>query len=85
MPVAMVTAIACLPIFLTGELIGRWQGALFFSYYLAYLAYLIIDAVEAPFRDQYLAALIYFVLPLTAVTLAVVLWRVRRGQALPDA
>jgi cation:H+ antiporter len=78
LPVMMVAAIACLPIFLTGRLIGRWQGGLFFGFYLAYLAYLLIDAINAPFRDQYLAALQYFVLPLTAITLGVVLWRLRR-------
>jgi cation:H+ antiporter len=80
LPVVMVSAVACLPIFLTGELIGRPQGALFFGFYLAYLGYLIIDALNAPFRDQYLAALLYFVLPLTAVTLAAVVWRLRRGR-----
>ena len=40
MPVALVAALACLPIFITGARIARGEGALFLGGYLAYLGYL---------------------------------------------
>jgi cation:H+ antiporter len=38
LPVMAAVAVACLPIFLSGNLIARWEGALFFAYYIAYTA-----------------------------------------------
>jgi cation:H+ antiporter len=43
-PVMVLVAIACLPIFITGMTISRWEGFLFFSGYLLYTAYLIWNA-----------------------------------------
>ena len=81
-PVMIAVAVACLPIFFTGHVISRWEGGLFFGYYLAYTAYLVATAtgsnLSAPLRD----VMILFVIPLTAVTLAVTVWRsMRRRQA----
>ena len=71
--VMLAVAVACLPIFFTGHAIARWEGGLFLGYYAAYTLYLVLDATGhdylAPFRD----AMLYFAVPLTAVTLAV-LW-----------
>jgi Ca2+/Na+ antiporter len=33
-------AATSLPIFITGQQIDRWEGALFFGYYIAYALYL---------------------------------------------
>lgn len=44
LPVMVAVAMVCLPIFFTRSLIDRWEGALFFAYYLAYSAYLILAA-----------------------------------------
>ncbi|MGH7177909.1 MAG: calcium/sodium antiporter, partial [Tepidisphaeraceae bacterium] len=41
MPVMLVAAIACIPIFLTGRRVSRLEGALFVGAYAAYAAYLI--------------------------------------------
>lgn len=43
-PVMVLVAIACLPIFLTGMTISRWEGLLFFSGYLLYIGYEIWNA-----------------------------------------
>ena len=32
LPVLIAVAVACLPIFFTGNVIARWKGALFFGY-----------------------------------------------------
>jgi cation:H+ antiporter len=73
-------ALAALPIFFTGYAINRWEGAVFLGYYLAYIAYLILDATAHDAQDEFAAALGYFVLPLTALTLAVVSYRALRGK-----
>ncbi len=39
LPVMVAAAVACLPIFITGREIARWEGALFLAYYLAYTLY----------------------------------------------
>ena len=40
-PFMVAVAIACLPVFITGNTIARWEGAVFVLYYVAYTAYLI--------------------------------------------
>ena len=52
-PVAIVVALACLPIFYSGKQIDRLEGLLFLFYYLAYNAYLILEALENPFLPTY--------------------------------
>jgi cation:H+ antiporter len=77
-PVAIAVAVACLPIFFTGRLIGRWEGALFLGYYAAYTAYLILDATGHDALGAYSTVMLVFVLPLTAVTLiGLAAWAVR--------
>lgn len=71
LPVMIAAAVACLPIFYTGHRIERWEGALFFGFYGAYVAYLILAATAHAGLSTFSAAMGAFVLPLTAVTLAV--------------
>lgn len=76
-PVMVAVALACLPIFATGHHIARWEGALFLGYYLAYVSYLVLAATQHVALPAYSAAMLGFVLPLTAVTLVVLLVRLR--------
>jgi cation:H+ antiporter len=81
-PVMTAVAVACLPLFFTGMLIRRWEGALFLAYALAYTAYLVLDATQHELRDELAAAMVFFVIPLTVVTIAVVLLaEVRRRRS----
>ncbi|WP_147652922.1 calcium/sodium antiporter [Vulcaniibacterium gelatinicum] len=77
LPVMIAAALACLPIFTTGHRIARWEGALFFSYYAVYVTYLILAATQHTALPAYSATMLGFVLPLTAVTLIVLLVRHR--------
>ena len=78
LPVMLAVAVACLPIFFTGRLIGRWEGALFLAYYAAYLLYLLLDAAQHDALGPFSTAMILFVFPLTALTLlAIVFWEWR--------
>jgi cation:H+ antiporter len=71
--VMLAVALACLPVFISGREIARWEGALFVGYYAAYVAYLILAAQQHSALPQFSSAMLGFVLPLTVVTLIVVL------------
>ncbi|MEZ4729354.1 MAG: calcium/sodium antiporter [Caldilineaceae bacterium] len=76
-------AFACLPIFFSGYSIARWEGALFFGGYIAYTAYLILDATQHDALPMFSNTMLYFVLPLITITLAVVGIRALRTQGQP--
>ena len=71
-PIMIAVSFACLPIFFTGNRISRWEGALLFGYYLAYTFYLFLAARHHDALPVFSAAMLYFVIPLTILTLIVV-------------
>jgi cation:H+ antiporter len=82
-PVMIAVAVACLPIFFVGYTIQRWEGAVFLGYYVAYTAYLILAATDHDALPVFSQAMMMFVVPLTVITLGVVLWReIRRRKGL---
>ena len=79
-PVMIAVAIACLPVFFTGGVIDRVEGALFLAYYTAYTLFLVLAAAQHDALPLMSDAMLYFVLPLTAFTLVMVAlreWRER--------
>jgi cation:H+ antiporter len=74
-PFMVAVAVACLPIFLTGNTIARWEGGVFVAYYVAYTIYLILTAAEHALLPQFEQFMLWFVLPLTLLTIAVSLYR----------
>lgn len=83
-PVMIGVALACLPIFFTGYIITRWNGAVFLFYYVAYTAYLILAAMQHDALDTFGAAMLFFVIPLTAITLLVFAIRYHRNRQAVD-
>jgi cation:H+ antiporter len=73
--VMLAVALACLPIFITGREISRWEGAIFLFYYAAYAAYLVLAAQHHEVLGQFSAAMLGFVIPLTVITLVVMFIR----------
>lgn len=73
--VMLAVALACLPVFFTGREIARWEGAVFVGYYVAYVTYLIMAAQQHDALPMFSQAMLSFALPLTVVTLVVVLLR----------
>jgi len=67
--VMLAVALACLPVFLTGREIARWEGGIFLGYYVAYVAYLILAAKDHAALPAFSQAMLGFVIPLTVVTL----------------
>ena len=78
-PVMLAVAIASLPIFYTGNRISRWEGLLFISYYVAYTAYLGLDAVGHDQLGLFSNVMLLFVIPLTVVTLLTIVLRRPNG------
>jgi cation:H+ antiporter len=70
--VLMAVSFACLPVFVMGRQITRWEGGLFLLYYAAYVIYLIMTARQDAAAQAFSTAMLGFVVPLTIVTLAVV-------------
>jgi cation:H+ antiporter len=67
--------------------IARWEGAVFFGYYIAYTVFLLLDAANHPTATQYRDFMLIFVVPLTVLTIVVSIWRElrrRRTQVAPD-
>lgn len=75
--VMLAATFACLPVFLTGREIARWEGGMFLGYYVAYTAYLILASQQHALLPRFSQAMLTFVIPLTVVTLLVMLWRAR--------
>jgi cation:H+ antiporter len=80
LPVAIAASIACMPIFFFGHKITRWEGALFFGYYLAYTSYLVLDARQHDALPVFSMVMLWFVIPLTIVTMVIVYYRTRRRR-----
>ena len=71
--VMLAVALACVPVFMTGREIARWEGGVFLLYYVAYVAYLILAAQQHAALGAYSAVMMGFVVPLTVITLVVAL------------
>ena len=80
--VMLAVALACVPVFMTGREIARWEGAVFLLYYTAYVTYLILAAQSHAALGTFSAVMMGFVVPLTVITLVVVL--LGKGSAQPS-
>ena len=85
-PVMIGVVLACVTLAATGHVITRWQGALLFSYYLAYILYLVLDATQSPLLGSYSNIMLSVAMPLTliALTLLLVRYRSETEQASQD-
>lgn len=79
-PIMIAVAIACLPIFFTGGVISRWEGVLFLGYCFAYILYLVFNAIQHDLLPILNTAMLYFVIPITAVTIIVIVFQEFQGK-----
>ncbi len=82
MPIMVAASLACLPIFFSGKLIARWEGALLFAYYIAYTVFLVLTATKSVALPMFNAAMLYFVIPITTITLLTITVRALRRRKL---
>lgn len=79
--ILMAASFACLPIFFTHHRIGRFDGFVFLTMYLAYLLYLFLYSTDHALLEAFSNTMIFFVLPLVAVTILSIFgreWKRRR-------
>jgi cation:H+ antiporter len=81
--VMLAVALACLPVFMTGREIARWEGGVFVGYYVAYVAYLILASQQHAALKAYSGVMMSFVVPITIVTLVVAMFGSRSKPADP--
>jgi cation:H+ antiporter len=84
LPVMIAVAVACLPIFANGSVLNRWEGIAFLVGYAAYLGWLVLDATEHGTRDTYGNVMLYFVVPVVAITIATLWFRGRQQPAVTE-
>jgi cation:H+ antiporter len=83
-PVMIAVAFACLPIFFTGGGISRQEGGLLLGYYIVYTLYIVLAATQQEALPRLSAVMLYFVIPLTLITLVVIaLLELRRSNVTP--
>jgi cation:H+ antiporter len=75
LPVMVAVAVACLPIFMTGNVISRWEGMLFTAYYVAYATFLVLRTTDHDNLGVLSQVMLLFVIPITVITLLVILVR----------
>lgn len=85
LPVMIAVSAACLPILFTGHRIDRWEGAVFLAYYLVYTGYVVLKATEHDLLGPFNRIMVVFVLPITILTLVVVLIQVWLGIKKPSS
>jgi cation:H+ antiporter len=83
MPIMIAVAFACIPIFFTGWTIARWEGAVFLGYYMAYTVYLVFNATQHAALPAFSNVMIYFVAPITLLTLVITTVRALQQQGVP--
>lgn len=77
-PVMIGVAVACLPVFFSGRRINRWEGLLFLSYYGFYTIYVMPNATRSDDLGAFTAAMAWFVIPLTVLSLILITWHAIR-------
>ena len=77
LPVMLAVAVVCLPVFMAGHRIARWEGLVFVGYYVVYVLFLVLTAFDHDSRHLLGQAVLCFAIPLTVLTLAISLWRHR--------
>ena len=86
LPVMILAAVACLPLFFTGGRISRPEGALLLGGYVLYVVATVLEAKGAGLPPWLVTALLWFALPAVALGSVYTAWREagRRLQQPPD-
>ncbi len=72
LPLMLAAAVALLPIAFTGFVMARWEGGLFVLLYVGYVLYLVLDSTGHDAAEGFTTAMLWFVMPLVAMTLVAV-------------
>lgn len=67
LPIMVIVAIACLPLFWPGKELGRKEAFGFLFYYGAYMTYLVLLAIQHPLKETMETVMVWGIFPLTAL------------------
>jgi cation:H+ antiporter len=81
LPVMVLVALACLPLFLIGQVIERWEGVLLLVFYGLYMGVLIAEAQGREETVRVLTTVVWVLVPLTVAAYLASLVRLRRRQS----
>lgn len=79
-PVMLAVAVICLPIFFSGFMITRFEGLMLTSWYVIYIGYLVLGAMNHDSLGLVNTVVIFFVIPATLLTLASMLYQQFRDK-----
>lgn len=68
-PVMILCALICFPMFIRGFTVTRAEGAAFLLFYFAYLTYLVLDARDHPAADEFGRIFGFVLVPLFALVI----------------
>ncbi len=80
LPLMVATSAVLLPVIYTGARIARREGVLFVTLYVAYTAYLVLNAGGHDSTSGFSLVMLFMVLPLVAITLLSLSARERRSR-----
>ena len=69
--VMLAVAVACLPIFFSGGIISRKEGALLLAYYVAYTLYLVFASTQHALLGAFSSTMLYIVIPISVLAIGV--------------
>lgn len=84
LPVMLVVAFVCFPVFATGNLVKRWEGATFLLYYAVYTAILVATAIGASWGGTVQEVTIYGLMPLTLIAVTASVLKSRKTKTAPE-
>lgn len=77
LPIMVIVSIFCLPVFMAGMRISRLEGAIFLSYYAAYITFVILHATNPEASSRFAGVMFLVIGPLTILLIAILLVRGR--------
>ncbi|HSI93441.1 MAG TPA: calcium/sodium antiporter [Jiangellaceae bacterium] len=83
LPIMIAVAFVLVPVAFTGFTIVRWEGGMFLGFYVAYVAYVLLDAAGHDAVEPFSGVMLGFVIPITGLWLALLVayeLGVRRGR-----
>lgn len=80
MPVMLAVAFVCFPVFATGNLVMRWEGAVFLLYYAVYTAILVATAIGAGWGGTLQDVTVYGLMPLTLIAVTASVLKSRKAK-----
>lgn len=78
-PVLIAITLLCIPMFLTGQIVDRWEGGLFVAFYCTYTGYLMMTA-QGSDGSLIRSVALWVLIPATVLVLGKTVWEHTRAR-----